>query len=134
MLLRELAPFFIQYSSRSLCPGKLPVFPEFLHSSNLFLFRVFYIPLTPPPICDFPRIWDSSPFYILQCPQGLTHSIGTQVCGTDAFWLVAGVRLLRLVQDLCLRIRETTWPVALLPCSVPVCCECGSESTASQKE
>ena len=49
MLLRELAPFFIQYSSRSLCPGKLPVFPEFLHSSNLFLFRVFYIPLTPPP-------------------------------------------------------------------------------------
>lgn len=47
MLLRELACLFIRYSPRSLRPGKLPVSPEFLHSSDFFLFRVFYIPFTP---------------------------------------------------------------------------------------
>ena len=47
MLLRKLARLFIQYSPRSLRPGKLSVFPEFFHCSNFFLFRVFYILFTP---------------------------------------------------------------------------------------
>lgn len=86
MLLRELARLFSTHpvlcapvnslSTRSFC---IPLICFFSGFSTF--------PLSP--ICDFPRSRDSSPFCILQCPQGLTQSVGTQVCGTDALWLVA---------------------------------------------
>ena len=92
--------------------------PDFFPLTSFFSgFSTFPLP----PSCDFSGSRDSSPSYILQCPKGLTYSVGTQVCGADvASWLVAGVRLLRLVQDLYQHIG----PVSLA-CSLAVLfCSC----------